>query len=68
MDEKYFLVTVIVKQTDSDGKIKKTPEKYLCKDISYAGVEEKIAKDFDGTTFEYEIKSINDSKVIKVIE
>ena len=68
MDEKYFLVTVVIKIVDDEGKVKKNTEKYLCKEFSYAGVEAKIAKDFANTTFEYEIKSITDSKVLKVIE
>jgi len=66
--EKYFLVTVISKIEDDSGKTKKIPEKFLIKGFTYTDIEAKVIKEFEGVTFEFEIKSMSDSKIIKVID
>lgn len=66
-NEKYFLVTVILKEEQENGRAKKYTEKYLVKGYSYTDVETKINKEFDGETMEFSIKSVSDSKILKVI-
>lgn len=66
MEEKYFLATVSLKEESGD-KIKKYSEKYLVKAYNYTDAEAKVIKDFEGVTIEMEIKSLVDSKIIKII-
>lgn len=67
-DQKYFLATVVIKQETDSGKTKSDTEKYLVKGYTFTDVEEKVNKKFNGTTLDFSIKSIADSKVIEVIE
>ena len=68
MDEKYYLVTIILSETSDSGKQKKNTEKYLFKGFNYTDVEAKVVKEFEGETLDYEIKSISDSKILKIVE
>ena len=65
-ENKYFTVSVVLRYEDGD-KVKKVTEKYLVHGASLTDVETKIVQEFDGETMEYEIKSVVDSKILKVI-
>ena len=67
MDEKYYVVTVQVSE-QQDEKIKKTTEKYLVKGINVTDVEKKIFEEFSSESRDWYIRSISDSKIIKVLD
>lgn len=67
-NEKYFTVTVVLKQEQDNGKTKTLTEKYLIKGFTLTDVEAKIVKEFDGEMMDYYIKSVVDSNIIKIIE
>jgi hypothetical protein len=67
-NEKWFLVTVIIKQEQDSGRIKKVPEKYLVQAFNFTDAEAKVNEDFKDDPMEFTIKSIADSKVIKIIK
>lgn len=67
-NEKYFLVTVVLKQEQDNGNTKNITEKYLVKGFSYTDVEVKINEEFKSDPMEFSIKSMSDSKIIKIID
>jgi hypothetical protein len=52
--------------TPKGVKIKKVTETYLVEAMSEA--EAKVVKDFTGYTFDFEVKSVTASKIIKILE
>ena len=52
----------------SSGKVKKITEMYLVEAMSVTEAESKVVKDFGTTTFDYEVKAVSASKIIKIIE
>jgi hypothetical protein len=69
---KYFEVTVTV-QHEVDGgkggtKIKKVKESYLVDAMSVTEAEAKVVQDFKGVMFDFEVKSVTSSKIIKIID
>lgn len=69
MDEKFFTVIVGLKEEQDNGRVRNYTEKYLVKAITYADVEAKVAKEFEGLAIgEFSIKKISDDKILKVIE
>lgn len=64
----YYLVTIVLKELNDDGKLKKTTMKYVVNAISPTDVEAKVVKDFIGDTTDYSIKSITESNIVKIIE
>jgi hypothetical protein len=55
-------------EDDSSGKLKKITEMYLVEAMSVTEAESKVVKDFGTTTFDYEVKAVSASKIIKIIE
>ena len=49
-------------------KEKKNTETYLVEALSVTEAEAKVIADFAGCTFDFEVKSVNSSKIIKIIE
>lgn len=49
-------------------KQKKVTESYLVEALSVTEAEAKVVKDFAGYTFEFEVKGVTQSKIIKIIE
>ena len=66
MDQKYFTVTVEV-EIVTDGKVKKSTEKYLVLGYNATDVEKKVAEKFNGDTRNWSIKNFADQKIIEVI-
>ena len=54
--------------TPKGTKEKKTTETYLVEALSVTEAEAKVIADFTGVTFDFEVKSVNSSKIIKIIE
>ena len=54
--------------TPKGVKIKKTTETYLVEAMSVTEAEAKVVEDFKGYTFDFEVKSVSASKIIKIIE
>ena len=49
-------------------KIKKTTETYLVEALSVTEAEAKVIKDFTGYMHDFEVKSVNASKIVKILE
>jgi hypothetical protein len=41
---------------------------YLVEALSVTEAEAKVVKDFQGVTFDFEVKAVNNSKIIKIID
>ena len=54
--------------TPKGTKTKKTTETYLVEALSVTEAEAKVVKDFQGYNFDFEVKSVNASKIIKILE
>ena len=54
--------------TPKGPKIKKITETYLVEAMSVTGAEARVVKDFTGYTFDFEVKSVTASKIIKILE
>jgi hypothetical protein len=54
--------------TPNGTKLKKTSESYLVEALSVTEAEAKVIKDFEGFTFDYEVKSVTASKIVKILE
>lgn len=54
--------------TPKGVKLKKVTETYLVEAMSVTEAEAKVIKDFTGVQFDFEVKSVNASKIIKILE
>lgn len=54
--------------TPKGPKIKKITETYLVEALSVTEAEAKVIEDFKGFTFDFEVKSVTASKIIKILE
>ena len=54
--------------TPKGVKQKKVTESYLVEALSVTEAEAKVVKDFAGYTYEFEVKGVTQSKIIKIIE
>lgn len=54
--------------TPKGVKIKKTTETYLVEALSVTEAEAKVIKDFTGYMHDFEVKSVNASKIVKILE
>ena len=54
--------------TPKGPKTKKITETYLVEAMSVTEAEAKVIEDFKGFTFDFEVKSVTASKIIKILE
>tara|TARA_R110000868_G_scaffold196995_3_gene443139 strand:+ start:2778 stop:2987 length:210 start_codon:yes stop_codon:yes gene_type:complete len=54
--------------TPKGVKIKKMTEMYLVEALSVTEAEAKVISDFKGYTFDFEVKSVTASKIVKILE
>jgi hypothetical protein len=54
--------------TPKGVKQKKVTESYLVEALSVTEAEAKVVKDFAGYTFDFEVKGVTQSKIIKIID
>lgn len=63
----YYIAKVKILNEDENGKIKRTIESYLVDAVSVTDAEVKVVKDFEGISMEFEVSSVSETKIIKVI-
>jgi hypothetical protein len=54
--------------TPKGTKEKRITETYLVEALSVTEAEAKVIEEFKGYTFDFEVKSVSSSKIIKIIE
>jgi hypothetical protein len=54
--------------TPKGPKVKKFTENYLVEAMSVTEAEAKVIKDFTGYTMDFEVKSVTESRIVKIIE
>jgi hypothetical protein len=54
--------------TPKGVKIKKMTEMYLVEALSVTEAEAKVVSDFSGFHFDFEVKSVTASKIVKILE
>ena len=64
----YYVVKVKVNQEDAKGRIKKLTEQYMVHAVSVTDAEAKVVAEFEGSNLEFEVSSVIETKIIKVIE
>lgn len=64
----YYVVKVKVNQEDAKGRIKKLTEQYMVHAVSVTDAEAKVVADFEGSNLEFEVSSVIETKIIKVIK
>lgn len=55
-------------EDEKTGKMKKHTEKYLVDAVSVTDVEVIVTQEYRGSTFDWEITSVSETKIIKVLE
>jgi hypothetical protein len=53
---------------DDNGKLKKTSVEYLVDAVSVTDVEVQITQEYNNVTFDWELSSVSETKVVKVLE
>lgn len=63
-EHKFYVVQVVVNTEDPEtGKVKKIKEEHLVDAVSPTDIETKVAKEMEGTMWEWSIESIKASKI-----
>lgn len=53
---------------DDNGKLKKTSVEYLVDAVSVTDVEVQITQEYKNVAFDWELSSVSETKVVKVLE
>jgi hypothetical protein len=64
----YYIVKVKVHHEDDKGKVKKVTEQYLVDAVSVTDAEVKVTKEFFGSSIEFEVSAVIETKLVKVIQ
>tara|TARA_R110001592_G_scaffold249852_1_gene512382 strand:- start:182 stop:382 length:201 start_codon:yes stop_codon:yes gene_type:complete len=64
----YYISTVKVQDENDRGRITSTNEVYCVEAESCTEAEAKVVKEFEGQNIEYQVKSVKESKIIKILE
>ena len=64
----YYISTVKVQDENDRGRITSTNEVYCVEAESCTEAEAKVVKEFEGYQMEYHVKSVKESKIIKILE
>lgn len=67
-ENKYYLVKITMKIEQDSGNLKKVTEQYLVDAISVTDAEAKVVKDFEGSSFDWEVTSASETKIIKILQ
>lgn len=54
-------------ETPKGVKLQKVTETYLVEAMSVTEAEAKVIRDFGNTTLDFEVKSVNQSKIIQIL-
>ena len=64
----YFIATVKVRDENERGRITSNNEVYCVESETVTEAEAKVVKEFEGQNTEYHVKSVKESKIIKILE
>ena len=64
----YFIATVKVQDQNERGRITSNIEVYCVESETVTEPEAKVVKEFEGYSMEYHVKSVKESKIIKILE
>ena len=64
----YYLAKVEVRMENDRGRIQKIRELYCVEAESVTEAEAKVVKEFEGYQLDYQVKSVKESKIIKILE
>ena len=64
----YFIATVKVQDETERGRVINTNEIYCVEADTVTEAEAKVVKEFEGYQLEYHVKSVKESKIIKILE
>ena len=64
----YYISTVKVQDENDRGRITSTNEVYCVEAESCTEAEAKVVKEFEGQGIEYQVKSVKESKILKILE
>ena len=64
----YYLAKVEVRMENDRGRIQKIRELYCVEAESVTEAEAKVVKEFEGYSLDYQVKSVKESKIIKILE
>ena len=64
----YYISTVKVKDENERGRITNTNETYCVEAESVTEAEAKVVKEFEGYSMGYQVKSVKESKIIKILD
>mgnify|MGYP001051310571 CR=1 FL=1 len=65
---KYYKAKVKVITQDDKGRQKKNVEEYLVNAVSVTDAETKVHEEFKNDSVEFEVASVIETKILKVIE
>jgi len=64
----YYVARIKHTTEDDKGKQKSITEQYLVRGVSVTDVETKMHEEFKGAMFDFEVVSVTNSKIVKVID
>ena len=64
----YYIATVKVQDENERGRITNTNEIYCVEAETVTDAEAKVVKEFEGYQLDYHVKSVKESKIIKILE
>jgi hypothetical protein len=64
----YYIAIVKVQDENERGRISSTNETYCVEAESVTDAEAKVVKEFIGYSMDYHVKSVKESKIIKILE
>jgi hypothetical protein len=64
----YYIAKVKVHHEDDKGRVKKVTEQYLVDAVSVTDAEVKVVEEFDGSSVEFEVTAVIETKLVKVIQ
>ena len=64
----YFIATVKVQDENERGRVINTNEIYCVEADTVTEAEAKVVKEFEGYQLEFHVKSVKESKIIKILE
>ena len=64
----YYIAKVKVQDENERGRVTSTNEEYCVEAESVTEAEAKVVKEFEGYAFEYQVTSVNKSKIVKILE
>ena len=64
----YYIAVVKVQDENERGRVSNTNEMYCVEAESVTDAEAKVVKEFTGYQMDYHVKSVKESKIIKILE